>query len=52
LARGIEFGQVPKIEPVILSALELLKSEKTDNEYLSLVKEGLVLWDEMKRESF
>jgi predicted nucleotidyltransferase len=40
-----------KIEPVILSALELLKSEKTDNEFLSLVKEGIVLWDEMKHEA-
>jgi predicted nucleotidyltransferase len=40
-----------KIEPVILSALELLKSEKTDKEFLSLVKEGIVLWDEMKHEA-
>lgn len=37
-----------KIEPVVLSALDLLKSEKTDKEFLSLVKEGIVLWDEMK----
>jgi len=29
-------------------SLELLKSEKTDKEFLSLVKEGIVLWDEMK----
>jgi len=41
-----------KIEPVILSALELLKSEKTDKEFLSLVREGIVLWDKMKRGSF
>ncbi|MGB7294455.1 MAG: nucleotidyltransferase domain-containing protein [Candidatus Aminicenantales bacterium] len=40
-----------KIEPVILSALELLKSEKTDQEFLSLVREGIVLWDEMKDEA-
>jgi predicted nucleotidyltransferase len=37
-----------KIEPVVLSALDLLKSEKTDKEFLSLVREGIVLWDEMK----
>ena len=37
-----------KIEPAILSALELLKSEKTDKEFLSFVREGIVLWDEMK----
>jgi predicted nucleotidyltransferase len=40
-----------KIEPVILSALDLLKSEKTDKEFLSLVREGIVLWDEMKNEA-
>jgi predicted nucleotidyltransferase len=40
-----------KIEPVILSALDLLKSEKTDKEFLSLVREGIVLWDKMKHEA-
>ena len=39
-----------KIEPVILSAVELLKSEKDDKEFLSLVREGIVLWDKMKDE--
>jgi hypothetical protein len=37
-----------RIEPVILSALDLLKTEKTDKEFLSLVREGIILWDEMK----
>jgi predicted nucleotidyltransferase len=37
-----------KIEPVVLSALDLLKREKTDKEFLSLVREGIVLWDETK----
>jgi predicted nucleotidyltransferase len=40
-----------KIEPVILSTMDLLKNEKTDKEFLSLVKEGIVLWDEMKHEA-
>jgi predicted nucleotidyltransferase len=40
-----------KIEPAILSALDLLKSENTDKEFLSLVKEGIVLWDELKHEA-
>jgi predicted nucleotidyltransferase len=40
-----------KIEPAVLSALDLLKSEKTDKEFLSLVREGIVLWDEMKHEA-
>lgn len=39
-----------RIEPVVLSAQELLKSEKTDAEFLSLVREGIVLWDRMKDE--
>jgi len=37
-----------KIEPVILSPVELLKSEKDDREFLSLVREGIVLWDKAK----
>jgi hypothetical protein len=36
-----------EIEPVILSPQEFLKSEKTDQEFLSLVREGIVLWDKM-----
>jgi predicted nucleotidyltransferase len=40
-----------RIEPVILSSLELPKSEKTEKEFLSLVREGIVLWDEMKHEA-
>jgi len=39
------------IAPVILSSQEMLKSEKTDKEFLSLVREGIVLWDEMKDEA-
>jgi len=34
-----------KIEPVIFSPRELLKSKKDDREFLSLVREGIVLWD-------
>jgi predicted nucleotidyltransferase len=37
-----------KIEPVIFSAVELLKSEKDDREFLSLVRKGIVLWDKTK----
>lgn len=40
-----------KIQPVIFSPIELLKSEKTDQEFLSLVKEGIVLWEEIVDES-
>lgn len=40
-----------RIQPVILSPQELLKSEKADKEFLSLVREGIVLWDEMKDEA-
>jgi predicted nucleotidyltransferase len=40
-----------RIEPVILSPQELLKSEKADKEFLSLVREGIVLWDEMRDEA-
>jgi len=39
------------IQPVIFSPLELLKSEKTDEEFLSLVKEGIVLWEKITDES-
>jgi len=40
-----------RIEAVILSALDLLRSEKTDKEFLSLVREGIVLWDEKRYEA-
>jgi predicted nucleotidyltransferase len=40
-----------RIEPVILSPQELLKSEKADKEFLSLVREGIVLWDKMRDEA-
>jgi len=33
------------IKPVIFSTLDLLRSEKTEPEFLSLVNEGIVLWD-------
>lgn len=33
------------IKPVILSTLDLLKSEKTEPEFLSLVNDGIVLWE-------
>jgi predicted nucleotidyltransferase len=38
------------IEPAVFSPTELLKSEKTDNEFLSLVSEGIVLWDRLAHE--
>jgi hypothetical protein len=31
--------------------LELLKSEKDDREFLSLVREGIILWDKAKDEA-
>lgn len=40
-----------KIEPAILSPQESLKSEKADKEFLSLVREGIVLWDAIKDEA-
>lgn len=39
-----------KIQPVIFSPLELLKSEKSDKEFLSLVNEGIVLWEKITDE--
>jgi predicted nucleotidyltransferase len=39
------------IEPAIRSPLEMIKSEKTEKEFLSLVKEGIVLWDRLKDEA-
>ena len=38
------------IEPAVFSPAELLKSEKTDKEFLSLVSEGIVLWDRLAHE--
>ena len=40
-----------KIEPAILSPAELLKSEKDNREFLSLVRERILLWDKMKDEN-
>ncbi len=39
------------IQAVILTPQELLKSEKSEKEFLSLVREGIVLWDEKKNEA-
>jgi len=47
---GKGFEEV-KIQPVILSPLEILKAEKIDKEFLSLVKEGIVLWEKIVDES-
>ncbi len=47
-ARGFEHIE---IEPVILSPLEMLKSEKNDPEFQSLVREGIVLWDSAAHET-
>jgi len=40
-----------KIQPVIFSPLELLRAEKIDREFLSLVNEGIVLWEKIADES-
>ena len=40
-----------RIAPVIISPVDMLKSEKTDKEFLSLVREGIILWDKMKHEA-
>jgi len=40
-----------KIEPIIFSSLELLKNEKSEREFLSLVREGIVLWEERTDEA-
>jgi predicted nucleotidyltransferase len=47
-AKGFE-GLV--IEPAIRSPLDMIKSEKTEKEFLSLVREGIVLWDRLKDEA-
>jgi predicted nucleotidyltransferase len=38
------------IEPAVLTYADLLKSEKEDREFLSLVSEGIVLWDRLAHE--
>lgn len=38
------FKDIP-VKPIILSTADLLRSETTDPEFLSLVKEGIVLWE-------
>jgi predicted nucleotidyltransferase len=43
LGKGFEDIQ---IQAVIISAVEALESEKTDAEFLSLVREGIVLWED------
>ncbi len=40
-----------KIQPVIQGSIELLKNEKDDKEFLSLVREGIVLWQRPTDES-
>ena len=42
LGRGFEEIQ---IQPIIFSHNELLDSEKIDKEFLSLVREGIILWE-------
>jgi predicted nucleotidyltransferase len=39
-----------RLQPVLYSPLELLGSEKKDREFLSLVREGIVLWERRKDE--
>jgi len=40
-----------KIQPVIQGSIELLRNEKDDKEFLSLVREGIVLWERPTDES-
>jgi predicted nucleotidyltransferase len=40
-----------KIQPVIQSSIELLKSKKNDKEFLSLVRQGIILWERPTDES-
>jgi len=42
LGRGFEEIQ---IQPIIFSHNEVIDSEKNDKEFLSLVREGIILWD-------
>ncbi len=34
-----------KIQPVIQNSLDLLESKKSDKEFLSLVRQGIILWE-------
>jgi predicted nucleotidyltransferase len=36
-----------RIAPVIISPVDMLKSEKTDKEFLSLVREGIILFQKI-----
>lgn len=40
-----------KIQPVIQTPIELLEGEKEDKEFLSLVREGIILWEKPVDES-
>lgn len=40
-----------KIQPIVQSSIELLRSEKDDKEFLSLVREGIALWERPTDES-
>jgi len=40
-----------RIEPVIRTPLDMIESEKKDAEFLSLVREGIVLWDQLQDET-
>ncbi len=40
-----------EIQPMIRSSTELLRNEKDDKEFLSLVREGIVLWESPTDES-
>lgn len=42
---GKGFEEV-KIQPFVYSSLEYLKSEKTERDFLSIVNEGISLWEE------
>jgi predicted nucleotidyltransferase len=48
LGRGLDSIQ---IQPIIFSHDEVLDSEKNDIEFLSLVREGILLWDETLEDS-
>jgi len=40
-----------RIQPIVQSSIELLRSEKDDKEFLSLIREGIVLWERPMDES-
>ena len=46
IATGCEIARLTELS----APTELLKSEKTDKEFLSLVSEGIVLWDRLAHE--